>query len=251
MTDLHIRVDAAQAIGLMGRISDNFPRARTWALNRTAEEVNIALQREAQGRMLFRGQPGRRVLNLYAPTKIPPFLRATDQRPYVTPVFPENAGKLLRPYEEGGWKTVERTGRVPAIPTKAIRPWPGASIPLKFYPTNLWPETRMGANPARPLKSGKPRRSKSYREVKPFIIDPAKQGPGPKWGIYQRVGAGRGRLRMLWAFKLATRQPDLLDTYATSKRVVAQQWPVNMVGMFRNLVRLNKTGKASLLDLTV
>lgn len=248
MTDLHIRVDATEALGLMGRISDNFPRARTWALNRTAEEVNAALQREARTNLIIRGQPGQRVLNWYAPTRLPAILRARDDKPWATPVDPDNAGKLLRPLETGGFKTTERSGRVPAIPTRAIRPTPQSLIERKFYPTNLFPETRMGAKPAKLLKSGKIKRSKSYREVKPFIIEP---GHGPKWGIYRRVGAGRGRLELLWAYQPVVRIPKRLNTYDTARRIVAQQWAPNMAGMFRNLVRLNKTGKASLLDLTV
>lgn len=250
MNDLHVRVDANEAVGLLGRISDNFPTARTWALNRTAEEVNVELQRQAMARLIIRGKQGRQMLNWYAPTSLPRIMRATDTKPYATPVLPENGGKLLRPFEEGVAKTMDATGRIPAIPTKAIRPWPRASIPAKFFPTNLYPETRRGAKPARLLKSGKPRRSKSYKEVKPFIIDPAVQGAGPRWGIYRRVGPGRGKLQMLWAFKPVVKRPDLLDTYAHANRVIGERWVPNMIGAFRLIVRQNK-GRGSLLDLTV
>lgn len=245
MTDLQIRVDATEAVGLLGRISDNFPRARTWALNRTAEEVNVQLQREADARMIFRGAAGQRMLRFYAPTRLPGYQRAQDNKPYVTAVDPRNAGKILRPFETGKLK-VGRNGQPVAIPTRAIRPTPEAIIPRKYFPTNLFPETRTGGT-LKYTKSGKVKRSKSYREVKPFVIQ---EGTGPRPGIYRRVGAGRGQLQMLWAFRSSTQRPHTLNTYTTSNRVVSERWAINMAGMFRNLVRLGRAN-ASLLDLTV
>lgn len=249
MTDLSIRVDATQAIGLMGRISDNFPTARTWALNRTAEDVTAALRKDAAGRFIFRGARGQRVLNWYAPRTLPAIMRARDNKPWAT-VEPEGPGKILRPFETGAPK-VGLHGQPVAIPTRAVRPTPQAEIPPKMFPFNLFPQLRQGGTVAR-TKSGKIKRSKSFRQVKPFMLDPASmQGLRPQaWGIYQRTGPGRMDIRRLWSFRPSVPRPKLLTTYDTSKRVVAQRWTPNIVGAFRQIVN-SPRGKASLLDLTV
>jgi hypothetical protein len=246
MTDLQIRVDATQAIGLMGRISTNFPTARTWALNRTAEDVTFELRREASSRMMFRGPAGRRTLEQYAPPRILREYRATDAKPYVT-IEPYNAGKILRPFETGTPRMGTPT-KPAIIPTYYARPEPGASIPKKLFPHNLWP----AINEGKTLKSGKAKRSKSWKQVRPFVLDPTTMhGLGPKaWGIYVRTGQGRGDIRMLWAFRRQVARPKLLTTHDTSRRVVMARWQPNMVGAFRQIVN-SPSGKASLLDLTV
>lgn len=256
MNNLEIRVNATEAVGLLGRISDNFPRARTWALNRTAEEVNAQLQRDARAAMIFRGAPGARVLRLYAPTRLPGILRARDDKPSATPVDPYSGGKILRPFETGAWKTGNRFGSTPAIPTKYARPTPQSSIPKKLFPSSLFPE--LGTNysigkDATKWSRGKGRKGKSFKSVKPFILNPSTmKGLGPKaWGIYIRTEAqGRGNIRMLWAFRPAVRRPKTLHTYATARRVASERWSINMVGMFRSLVRSGR-GNASFFDLGV
>jgi hypothetical protein len=249
MTDISIRVDAKEAIGLMGRISDNYATARTWALNRTAEDVTAALRREASGRFMFRGRQGQQVLNWYAPRTLPNVMRANNSKPWAT-VEPEGPGKILRPFETGTPKTGLH-GQPVAIPTRAVRPTPEASIPKKLFPFNLFPQLRHGGTVAR-TKSGKIKRSKSFREVKPFLLDPASMvGLRPEaWGIYRRVGPGRGDIQRLWSFRPSARRPKLLDTYNTARRVVAERWAINMAGAFDAIVR-SKSGKASLLDLLV
>lgn len=253
MTDLSIRVDATQAIGLMGRISDNFPTARTWALNRTAEDVTFQLRREAASRMMFRGPAGRRTLEQYAPPRILREYRATDAKPYVT-IEPYNAGKILRPFETGAPKVGSPT-KPAIIPTYYARPEPGAAIPRKLFPHNLLPyqfnQAFIGKEQPK-LKSGKLKRSKAWKQVRPFILDPTTMhGLGPKaWGIYVRTGQGRGDIRMLWAFRRQVTRPKLLTTYDTSRRVVAERWTPNIVGAFNAIVH-SPRGKASLLDLAV
>jgi hypothetical protein len=249
MTDLTIRVDASEAIGLMGRISDNLPTARTWALNRTAEDVTFALRQEASAKFIFRGVQGQRVLNWYAPRTIPNVWRARDDKPYVT-IEPEGPGKILRPFETGTPK-IGIHGQPVAIPTMAVRPTPQSVIPAKMFPFNLFPQLRTGGTVAR-TKSGKIKRSKSFRDVKPFILDPANmKGLKPQaWGIYQRTGPGRNDIRRLWSFRPQVPRPKLLSTYDTSRRVVAERWAPNLLGAFRLIVN-SPRGKASLLDLTV
>lgn len=248
MTDLHIRVDATEALGLMGRISDNFLTAQTWALNRTAEDVTAELRREASTRFIFRESRGQRVLSFYAPRTLPNVLRAKDNKPWATAVDPESSGKILRPFETGSPKIGSREKPV-TIPTKALRPTPQTVIPRSMFPSALFPQTTRYSIP---LKSGKTRRSKSWKAVRPFILDPTTmRGLGPKaWGLYQRTGPKRGDIRMLWAFRLQNKRPDLLDTYATSGRVVKQRWAVNILGAFRAIAH-SPRGKASLLDLGV
>lgn len=251
MTDLSIRVDAAAAIGLMGRISDNYPKARTLALNRVAQEVNGQLQREARARMTIRDARGWRMLNDYAPLQLFAAQRARDDKPWATAVNPQNAGKILRPFETGGWKTTDRFGSVPFLPTEHVRPTRQAVIPKSKFPSSLFPD-KFGNysinKDAKTWNKGKGTRGRSFQKMKPFILKP---GRNPNtWGIWQRFGKGRNDLRMLWAFRPIIRKPDLLDTYGTAKRVVGEQWAPMMAGAFNSIVRGGQ-GRASLLDLTV
>jgi hypothetical protein len=251
MTDLTIRVDASEAIGLMGRISDNYGKAQAWALNRTAQEVNGELQREAKSRMIIRDARGWRVLNDYAPLQLFAAQKARPDKPWATAVNPQNAGKILRPFETGAFRTTNRFGAVPAIPTKATRPTPQSVIDRKNFPTALFPELgtnfSIGKDP-KAWNKGKGRSGKAFKQLKPFIMRP---GVNPKtWGIYQRTGPGKDDIRMLWAFRPIVHRPKLLTTYETAQRVVAQQWPGMMLSAFRALVRQGN-GQASILDLTV
>ena len=250
-TDLHIRVDATDALGLMGRISDNFPRARTNALNKVAVEVNGALRYDAERRFIWRDARAKRVLNDYAPIPLFRGQMARDDKPYATPVAPENAGKILRPFETGTPKTTSRFGAVPAIPTKMLRASGREVIPKAMFPSALFPE--LGTNytigkDASKWNKGKGRSGRAFKRVKPFIMRP---GVNPKtWGIYKRFGPGRNDIAMLWAFRPSVRRPILLQTYATAQRVVAQRWAPVMAASFRAIVQSGK-GKASLLDLGV
>lgn len=257
MTDLRINVDTTEVLGLMSRLSTNLPTARTWALNRTAEDVTAALRVEAQARFIFRGKQGQRVLNWYAPRTIPRGFRARDDKPYVS-VVPEGPGKILRPFETGAPKVGSRGGPVP-IPTKLVRPTPQASIPQALWPQNLWPQLRQGGTEGR-TKRGKVKRSTSWKKARPFFLGPKGANltlaptsatlPRSAWGIYQRVAPGPGGIRLLWAIRDRVQRPKLLDTYGISRQVVGQRWAVNMAGAFRTLVR-SPAGRASLLDLTV
>lgn len=242
MSDIQVRVDADGAISLIHDLSARFPKVTAAALNRTAESVNLALREQAMSRFNFRGVDGRRVLNWYAPPNIPKPARARSDKQWVTAVDPEHGGKILRPFETGTPKTEGVFGgvaRTPIIPTKAIRPWGNASIPAKYFPTNLFPETRQGAKPAKPLKSGKARRSRSWREVRPFVLDPRiHKGLGPKaWGIYQRIGPKRGDIRMLWAYRPSVHRPKLLDTQGIASRTVAATWREHVQFAWNSFVR--------------
>ena len=255
MTDLQIRVDSVGALNLFASISDNFPRARTNALNKVAVEVNGHLQYDAVRKLVFRGNTARQMLNDYAPIPLFRAQMARDDRPYATPVDPQNAGKILRPFETGGFKTTNRFGAVPAIPTRMLRPGGREVIPRKLYPSALFPE--MGTNftiPKTPSKwnKGKGRSGKGFKAAKPFILNPnTMQGLSPKaWGIYKRVGPGRMDIKRLWSFRLVVPKPKLLDTYGIARRVTAERWPIVMAGAFRSIVQGGR-GKASLLDLTV
>lgn len=258
MTDLRINVDTTEVLGLMSRISDNLPTARTWALNRTAEDVTAALRAEASARFTFR-QPlsYKSVLGNYAPVKIPRVWRATDTKPYVS-VVPEGPGKILRPFETGTPKVGQRGGPV-VIPSKVVRPTMAATIPARFWPHNLWPQLRLGGTEGR-TKKGKIKRTASWKQARPFLLGPKGADlsigstsatlPRNAWGIYQRVAPGPGGIRLLWAIRDSVRRPKLLNTYATAHRVAGERWAVNLTGAFRTIVR-SPAGRASLLDLTV
>lgn len=257
MTDLRITVDTTEVLGLLSRISDNLPTARTWALNRTAEDVTAALRTEARARFIFRGASGERTLSWYAPRTIPREFRARDDKPYVS-VVPEGPGKILRPFETGTPKVGMRGGPVP-IPTKAVRPTPTAPIPANLWPHNLWPQLRLGGTEGR-TKKGKIRRSASWKQARPFFLGPKGANltlastsatlPRSAWGIYQRVAPGPGGIRLLWAIRDSVRRPKLLNTYATAHRVASERWAINLAGAFRTIVR-SPGGRASLLDLMV
>lgn len=259
MTDLRINVDTTEVLGLMSRISDNLPRARTLALNRTGEEMYRELRQEAASRFIFR--PNGKVLNWYAPPNIPRHYRATDTKPIVSFV-PERAGDLLRPFETGTPRFADRLGRPVAMPTygaAGLRTSKSAILPKELFPVNLGLQVRrdpsgttyyaLGRNSIKrkltPFQAGTQGRTKGGK-LRTFEL-PTKASPS-KSVVLQRLPGGQ--VRALWIMKQSVARPKLLTTYETARRVVAAQWGPNMAGMFRAIVR-SPAGRASLLDLTV
>jgi hypothetical protein len=149
---------------------------------------------------------------------------------------PENDASrsvILARHERGG--TSHMVTYPLFIPTKDIRPNDYALVPKKYYPSAL------GLSDRRAIDGGfVPGSTRGKRRAIPGLATPVnklrKAGVGatfilkPKanlkaWGIYQRVGSGKGgdSLKMLWAFRTQIRLKPRLDFYGTSRRVVADR----------------------------
>lgn len=136
--------------------------------------------------------------------------------------------QLLAKFEEGGIKTAHDPINEPiAIPTTALRPAFGDSVPLDMYPKNLRLQPRkdiVGILPAkgRPMRNGLFAQLQGKRRT--FVIDPATMPSASKWGVWQRFGPGKHDIVRIWTYAKRIPIPRRLGFKETAIKVATEKW---------------------------
>lgn len=228
--------------------------AASVALNRTVEEAHAVMRRGIGQRFIVRVPQF-----VYPPVQLPNVWRATVDRPSAFFALGDDEGgsagigarreAILTKFETGGRKTATNPSFPIAIPTKAIRPSPTALVPRALYPVNLRLAPRLDASGATipALRRGKVRTltggvvaSKKKRAALglqgiggTFTIGT----PDRAIGVFQRVGRGRGAIRLIWAYRQSIPIPPRLHWVETAETVATNRLQPNFEGALEFALR--------------
>ena len=239
MGDMAIKVDAREVLGMLNSLASYAPKAIAVALNRTAELATAAGRAHARTVFHVRSE---QALRFALPQVLPGKLRATEKRPYAI-IEPERIGKIYGPFEEGAIHGVDRLGRMPAVPTAALRPAVNALIPRTMFPTALGLQVRADASGRAYYALGKDslkRRLTPNRIRKGGqLIKVGKRGtyevasktnPNQRL-IFQRL-PGQKRGTLLWVLTPSVPRPPILKLFETVQRTVDDRWANEMGAAF-------------------
>jgi hypothetical protein len=248
MIPLRLQLDTKQWERQLVGFERQIPFVTAIALNRTVEDALARARREIAQRFIVR-VPG----FIYPPVQLPRVWRATKQNP--TAIFALGDGdggsegigarrsSILSKFQAGGIKSASDPLFPIAIPTRAIRPNPRALVPQALYPKNLGLAPRRdvsgGTVPVRlkgairtldGRKIGK--RARKQQQLQgiggTFTINSTENGR--PIGVFQRTGAGRKDVRMIWAYRQSIVIPRRLDWDGIARRTAEERWAINFEG---------------------
>ena len=253
MIDISVDVKGDISTDIAG-LRDQLPFATAVAINRTAEEVLAEGRREIKANFLVR-VPG---FDL-PPVQLPEAWRATKTRQIATVNLGDSDGgsnsigarrvQIFTKFEYGQPKVANDPGFPIAIPTRAIRPSPMALVPRSLYPKNLRLSPRLDAGgqiqPA--LRRGKVRGFAGETLTKRKRHELGMEGAGGTFtildeqgrpiGIFQRTGAGRRDIRMIWAFRPEIHIPRRMDFAVQGTRIIEERFDPNFEGALDLAIR--------------
>jgi hypothetical protein len=251
MIGVEVTIDITKAVAFLDNLHPQAPFALALAMNRTAGRVNQDLQAHLEKAFTIRQ---RNLLAYVAPRRIPADNRATKARLQVI-LETEGKGRIVNPYEEGEPHTVDRFGRLVAVPSMGpggLRPTPRTVIPRAWYPVNLglvpklYPADDGSGRSALVYQLGKGAQS---RRLRPHRITArgkvVKQGRrrtfeiqtdrGPV--ILARTGPGKRDLRALWFLRTQVPRPRLLKFYDTTTAAWDRHWATELEAAWEQALR--------------
>lgn len=238
---ISIQVDVAGTIGFTNSLSKQVPFAMSIALNRTYDEAQLEIRKEIERKFVLRerGYILRTIRRDRDDMATKDRLQARVRLQSPSRKFHPNAS-LLAPFVDGGEKRADSPARPIAIPTDVIRPSFRQQVPRFLYPKSLG---LLNANyTVPPVGKRKKRRSKSWKAVRPFVLDPKQhRGLAPNaWGVYMRTGPDREDIEMIWSYKMRVPLPKRLPFEPIVQATVDKRWAVNMRGAFDFALRTAK-----------
>lgn len=216
-----IRVDAGSTLDYFDALKRNCPKAIAVALNRTAEDGLAVIRRNVQQAFTIRTLP----LNFVAPQVLPAAYRAREDKLAAT-LDTYGAGKILNPYETGEVHGIDRLGRLPAVPAKALRPTKGAVIERRWYPANLGLQPMRDASGHGYYATGKGAKARGLVGPKPMQGKLRTYQIGNR--IFRRWGSGKGETELIWTLTPAVRRPATLHYRDSAVQAANARWPINM-----------------------
>lgn len=218
-----LRVDAGATLSYFDALKRDCPKAIAVALNRTAEDGLAVIRRNVQANFTMRTLP----LNFVAPQVLPAAYRAREDKLTAT-LDTYGAGKILNPFETGQPHGIDRLGRMPAVPGKALRPTKGAIIARQWYPANLGLQPMRDANGSAYYATGKGAKARGLTGPKPMQGKLRTYQIGNR--IFRRWGSGKGETELIWTLTPAVRRPAVLHYRDDATATTNSRWPINMRG---------------------
>lgn len=236
--DLTFRIDEREILGYFREVGEQAPFGIAVALNRTAELATAAGRVHAREVFQVRSE---QALRYALPVTLKAPFRATKQNLRAI-IEPEKIGQIYGPFEQGAWHTADRLGRLPAIPTRALRPSPKALVAKQMFPHNLGLAPRLDPKGTKYYALG---RNSIRKGLTPFKVKDGKQVMEGRFGTYQvpskrdpnvmlifqrRAGPGYKGGVLLWVLKPVVRRPPLLQLFQTVQRTLDTEWPKQILG---------------------
>lgn len=253
MADIHMTIDAKDAIAAFADLERQMPFVVSVALNASKNHVQDALRAGIEQRFTIAPQRRRFMLRLIKRTK-EDMATKTKLEARVRIAGPEGAegrGVLLARHEAGGQQVM---GRAPFyIPTKEIRPGPYSLPPRSMYPKALRLMDQRGVTGT--LHGGTKGKHRKIAGVDTsaaklrrvglggtFVLRP-RTGSERGWGIYQRQGEGSEGLKMLWSFRTTIKLPPRLRMLETAKATMLRVWAPNVIAALERAIKTSRPAK--------
>jgi len=233
---ISVQVDTRDAARYLDDVAKRqLPFAIMRGINKTLDDAQAAIRDHLNRAFIFRTGASRKFAE--RTILIRKEDRATKDNPSGTIRVDANRGKwdMLSKFEAGGPRVAGNPTFPFAIPTSAIRPSFGDSVPRSLYPKNL------GLVPRRSIKGafeyhakGRSRKAGVHTTASGVVQLKGKNrtfvigAPGSRdWGVFRRVGPGRGDVRLIWAFRTRITLEPILEFEATARQTVAERWKAN------------------------
>ncbi len=209
-----IQADVQGAIAQLTAFrEDQLPFAMALALNRTAEEAQIAEREHMRHAFTIRREW------VLLGVKIDNNERATKSVPIVT-IKIDHTRAFLNKFEEGGTQTPHEGHQAMPIPSEDLKRLASGSISKTMRP-KAFGFTLWGSGSAATV----------YRGAKRTIIIQRADGSG---GIFQRVGKGKNaRLQLLYSLATKVKVDPRLHFVQTVTKTVQDRFAINFVEFFR------------------